>query len=223
MKKLKQVVDLGFDFQEDYKYPLFLFALLAFFFLPSFFPDRIESVLDTVFFAGLIITSILLLESKSKIKRGIVMLAGLSGILIQLSNMIMDTPKSLRFVGFIFLFIMFVILFQELLVQIFKSKKITLNVVLGAFTGYVLIGIIGFCVILTIYLFNPESYKITEDSINDLLYYSFITLSTIGYGDISPLSLPAKNIAVIIGLVGQFYNAIIMAAIISKFLQVQED
>jgi hypothetical protein len=95
-------------------------------------------------------------------------------------------------------------------------------VVLGAFTGYIMIGIIGFFIIMTIYIFNPESYKLTEIPMNDLLYYSFITLSTIGYGDISPLSLPAKNIAVIIGIVGQFYNAIIMATIIGKFLQPQE-
>ncbi len=222
MKRIKHVVDLGFDFKEDYKYPLFLIALLSFFFIPSFFPDRIETLLDTLFFAGLIVASILLLESKSKIKRGIVILAGLIGIFIQISDFFIDTPRDLKFIGFIVLFIMFVILFQELIIQIFNSKKITLNVVLGAFTGYVLIGIIGFCVILTIYLFNTESYKISETPINDLLYYSFITLSTIGYGDISPLSLPAKNIAVIIGLVGQFYNAIIMAAIISKFLQPEE-
>ena len=223
MKNIKKVVDLGFDFKEDYKYPLFLFALLSFFFLPSFFPDRIESLLDTLFFTGLIITSILLLESKSRIKRGIVLIAGILGIVIQISNIFIETPIGFRLFNFIVLFIMFVILFQELIIQIFNSKKITLNVVLGAFTGYILIGIIGFCVILTIYLFNPESYKISETPINDLLYYSFITLSTIGYGDISPLSLPAKNVAVIIGLVGQFYNAIIMAAIISKFPRAESD
>lgn len=212
---------MGFDFKEDYKYPLFLLSLLSFFFLPTFFPVRLEILLDTLFFSALIVTSILLLESKSRFKRGIVILAGLIGILIQILKIFIDTPRNLEVVGFFVLFIMFVILFQELIMQIFTSKKITLNVVLGAFTGYILIGIVGFCVILTIYLFNPESYKITDTPYNDLLYYSFITLSTIGYGDISPLSLPAKNVAVIIGLVGQFYNAIIMAAIISKFLQAE--
>ncbi len=219
MSRLKKVVDLGFDFKEDYKYPLFLIALLSFFFLPSFFPKKIEVILDSVFFIGLIFTSILLMESKSKIQRSIVITAGILGIIGQMSNIFIDTPRSFKIIGFILLFIMFVILLQELLVQIFNAKKITLNVVMGAFTGYILIGIIGFCVILTIYNLNPGSYHISDTPINDLLYYSFITLSTIGYGDISPLSVPAKNIAVIIGLVGQFYNAIIMAAIIGKFLQ----
>lgn len=223
MSRIKKVVDLGFDFKEDYKYPLFLLALLSFFFLPSFFPRALEVVLSSLFFIGLIITSILLMESKSKIKRGIVVIAGVLGIIGQIADIFRVTPSQINAIGFIFLFIMFVILLQELLLQIFNSKKITLNVVFGAFTGYILIGIIGFCVILMVYLFNPESYKISETAINDLLYYSFITLSTIGYGDISPLSIPAKNIAVMIGLVGQFYNAIIMAAIIGKFLQAESD
>jgi hypothetical protein len=212
---------MGFDFKEDYKYPLFLLALLSFFFLPSFFPQNIKVLLDSIFFIGLIVSSILLMESESKIKRGIVIIAGILGIIAQISDIFIDNLRVINLIGFIFLFIMFVILLQELLSQIFNSKRITLNVVFGAFTGYILIGIIGFCIILTIYRFNPDSYKISETPINDLLYYSFITLSTIGYGDISPLSLPAKNIAIIIGLVGQFYNAIIMAVIIGKFIQAE--
>jgi hypothetical protein len=159
------------------------------------------------------------MESKSKIKKSIVIIGGVIGIIVQISNLFMETPRLFRGIGFIFLFIMFVTLFQELLVQIFRSRKITLNIVLGAFTGYILIGIIGFCIIFTIYSIDPSSYQISESPINDLLYYAFITLSTIGYGDILPVSIPAKNTAVIIGLVGQFYNAIIMAVIIGKFLQ----
>lgn len=223
MQNIKKVVDLGFDFNEDYKYPLFLLALLSFFFLPSFFPANIESLLSSLFFIGLIITSFLLMESKSKIKKSIVITGGVIGILVQVSNIFIETSRVFRGIGFIFLFIMFVTLLQELLVQIFRSRKITLNVVLGAFTGYILIGIIGFCIILTIYSIDPGAYQISGTPIDDLLYYAFITLSTIGYGDILPVSIPAKNTAVIIGLVGQFYNAIIMAVIIGKFLQAENN
>jgi voltage-gated potassium channel len=221
MGKIKKVIDMGFDFKHDYKYPLFLIALLSFFFLPSFFSEEVEPLLDMVFFAALIVTSILLMESKSKIRKGIVILTGVLGMLIGLSNVFFEISRIYRVAEFFLLFIMFLLLFQELIAQIFRTATITLNVVLGAFTGYIMIGIIGYFIILIIYFLNPEAYRITEHPINDLLYYSFITLSTIGYGDISPLTLPGKNIAVIIGLVGQFYIAFIMAVIIGKFLQAE--
>jgi hypothetical protein len=219
MGRIKKVIDMGFDFKQDYKYPLFLVALVSFFFLPSFFPVKLEPLLDSLFFVGLIVTSILLMESKSKLKKAIVIFTGTLGILVTIITIFHEISRIYLIIEFIMLFIMFLFLFQELMTQIFRAAKITMNVVLGAFTGYIMIGVIGFFVILIIYNLNQEAYRITEQPVNDLLYYSFITLSTIGYGDISPLSLPAKNIAVIIGLAGQFYIAFIMAVIIGKFLQ----
>ena len=101
----------------------------------------------------------------------------------------------------------------------FKSKLITLNVVLGAFTGYIMIGIIGYFVFRIIFLLNPESFAIPADAAKELIYFTFITLTTIGYGDISPISDGARNFAIILGLIGQFYNTVIIAIIIGKFLQ----
>jgi hypothetical protein len=103
--------------------------------------------------------------------------------------------------------------------QIFKSKIITLNVVLGAFTGYIMIGIIGYFIFRLIFILDPSSFSLTLDSTQELIYFTFITLTTIGYGDISPLSESARNFAIILGLVGQFYNTVIIAIIIGKFLQ----
>ena len=116
-------------------------------------------------------------------------------------------------------FIYFIALFSELIGQIFKSKLITLNVVLGAFTGYIMIGIIGYFIFRIIFLLNPESFAINENSGRELIYFTFITLTTIGYGDISPITEVARNFAIILGLVGQFYNTVIIAIIIGKFLQ----
>lgn len=223
MGRIKKVIDKGFDFKLDYKYPLFLIALVSFFFLPSFFPEKLQNLLNSLFFIVLIVGSILLMETKSPFKKGIVIIAGVLGIIVTVAGTILEIPRIIKLFEFVILFIMFLFLFHELMTQIFRAARITINVVLGAFTGYILIGIIGFFIILIIYNLDPEAYKITEHPLNDLLYHSFITLTTIGYGDISPLSLPAKNMAVIIGLAGQFYNAFIMAVIIGKFIQSGND
>jgi voltage-gated potassium channel len=60
--------------------------------------------------------------------------------------------------------------------------------------------------------FSPES----QDSLlATLVYYSFTTLTTIGYGDITPLSLQARYVAVIEGITGQFYIAVLVARLVS--------
>jgi len=52
-----------------------------------------------------------------------------------------------------------------------------------------------------------------------LTYYSFITLLTIGYGDITPTSQLARNASVLIGFMGQFYLVIVMAVVVEKYIR----
>jgi hypothetical protein len=52
----------------------------------------------------------------------------------------------------------------------------------------------------------------------DMFYFSFITLTTIGYGDFTPSSALGQKIAILEGLIGQFYLAIVMAILVGKFL-----
>ena len=55
----------------------------------------------------------------------------------------------------------------------------------------------------------------------NIMYFSYITLMTIGYGDILPLTLPAKKAAILIGLIGQFYLVIITAVVVAKYIRSQ--
>ncbi len=54
-----------------------------------------------------------------------------------------------------------------------------------------------------------------------LTYYSFVTLATVGYGDITPLSPAARTIAWIEAISGRFYLAVIVAALVSMFVAKQ--
>jgi hypothetical protein len=173
-----------------------------------------------ILFIGFIISSLFLISAKSKIIRLFTMAVGILGVSAEIVHFLIQPLSSTFQVVFMFLlFVYFIVLFAELINQIFKSKLITLNVVLGAFTGYIMIGIIGYFVFRIIFLLNPESFAIPADAAKELIYFTFITLTTIGYGDISPISDAARNFAIILGLIGQFYNTVIIAIIIGKFLQ----
>ncbi|MGB5379224.1 potassium channel family protein, partial [Muriicola sp.] len=57
-----------------------------------------------------------------------------------------------------------------------------------------------------------------EESNQGLMYFSYITLLTIGYGDIAPTNTISRNAVMFLGLVGQFYMVILTAIVVGKFL-----
>jgi len=59
----------------------------------------------------------------------------------------------------------------------------------------------------------PEFYYIGE-----YIYYDFVTLTTLGYGDVVPLTPAAKSFSIFTAITGQMYVAIIIATLVSKYL-----
>jgi voltage-gated potassium channel Kch len=54
--------------------------------------------------------------------------------------------------------------------------------------------------------------------VSNYIYFGFVTLSTLGYGDVVPLTPPARSLAIFTSITGQMYVAIIIAALVSKYL-----
>jgi voltage-gated potassium channel Kch len=72
---------------------------------------------------------------------------------------------------------------------------------------------------------NAFSFKHLAEQINpsisyvsNYIYFGFVTLSTLGYGDVVPISPAAKSLAIFTSISGQMYVAIIIAALVSKYL-----
>jgi uncharacterized membrane protein len=53
---------------------------------------------------------------------------------------------------------------------------------------------------------------------HDYLYFSFVTMTTLGYGDITPVSSFAKSVTTLIAVMGQLYLTILVAMLVGKFL-----
>lgn len=210
---------MKFNLREDYKFPVFLVALLLFLFIPDAFGPSLRGLLNNILFLGLIFAGLILVETHNKLKRAIIFLTAILVISARIIGIFYELGTIASIILFMVVFLYFVIIEHELMVQIFKSNVITFNVIFGAFTGYIVIGILGSFIFQLIYTLYPGSFHIQGDSMEELFYYSFITLTTIGYGDIAPLTPMARNVAILIGLVGQFYIATIMALIIGKFFQ----
>jgi voltage-gated potassium channel Kch len=101
--------------------------------------------------------------------------------------------------------------------------SITKNHVVGAISIYLLLGI-GFGVLnMLLEVLLPGSYKGLDPDGNgsigiDLIYFSFVSMTTLGYGDIVPIRPLAQAAAYIGAVVGQFYIAILVAGLVGAFV-----
>ena len=122
--------------------------------------------------------------------------------------------------SFIVCFFIFVMTFLAKFIA--RSASVNLNVLITAINIYLLAGIIGASLSLAFFRIYPDAYNfpvyIERPDFVNFLYYSFITMSTVGYGDITPRIQESQTLAYFISITGQLYMAIIIAFIIGKLL-----
>jgi len=126
--------------------------------------------------------------------------------------------RTINVLSFLFNIIVFVSATIIMIQQIVASEKVNARVIIEVINGYLLIGVMFTLTNTFIWGLNPDSLSIPAAEFSNLVYYSFITITTIGYGDISPQTEWAKMASILFGLMSQLYLTIIVALIIGKFL-----
>jgi hypothetical protein len=122
---------------------------------------------------------------------------------------------------FLILFLFFIFISFTIYRQLYLTREITPRIIMGAFSGYVLLGWLGSFVFAAINIYDPQAFSQPLNywiDFDKIVYFSFISLTTIGYGDIYPVNEYAQRISVVLGLTGQFYLAVIIGVLIGKYL-----
>jgi hypothetical protein len=111
-----------------------------------------------------------------------------------------------------------------ILTVIYAQKVLTSDSIYGAFAGYFLIGMAFGHLYCVIDLLVPGSFQGPGDfatKLQDeahqrflLTYFSMVTLTTVGYGDVTPVTGPARGLAIVEAVTGQFFMAVVMAELI---------
>jgi hypothetical protein len=114
------------------------------------------------------------------------------------------------------------------LVQVFSPGVINLHRVLGAIAAYLLIGLMWSYAYFLADLLVPGSIHPTVNAQEVMspmaryVYFSFTTLTTLGYGDIIPVHPLARTLAICEALIGQLYPAVLIAGLLGMALQPQK-
>lgn len=206
------------------KYELLLAALIQHLFIGIFLSDL-------VFYTKVIWPINMLILGVASI--GVFIEKGHWKNLIQkiLFLLVLALPIGLTFWGdnpyyFIFLNICYVVfflfIFLEVLKYLIKPSYINADIISASACGYfLLIEISTFLLQYFVYQ-NPQSFKGIDftspaNTYIDLVYFSSITLTSIGFGDITPNAHHTKLITSFFGIVGQFYSVVLVGILISKF------
>jgi hypothetical protein len=107
---------------------------------------------------------------------------------------------------------------------VITARTVTWDTISAALVGYLFIGIIWTQVFCALELARPGSFAVSGSSAGQLddprqrqvilEYFSFSTLSTLGYGDIVPVSRPARSLACLEAICGQLYLAVLVAGLV---------
>jgi len=203
---------------------LLICLLIAVLFYPLLSVHR--SLILDIIFSAIILSGTFSLEFKKR-TRNILITSGIVTIFLAwLSYFIInDLVKITAFLSF-FCFNMFITFFM--IRHIARSQNVTLTILINSINGYLLIGVLGAVLLameekLQKILFHLDVKGIDfagsgAQGMHDYLYFSFVTMTTLGYGDVTPVSSTAKSTTIIIAIAGQLYLTILVAMLVGKFL-----
>ena len=200
----------------SYRYQILFVVMASHILLPGFFPIDIRTIfISPILNVMLLLASFLIIQKRRRIAF-YVGIIGIMGIIINWFE------GYTRLSGLIVFSIYIGIVAIELFSDLIAKKNIELKDVIGALDGYLLLGYIGSLLFLAVNLgYDGAFSNVSEGNTGsqDLLYFSYITILTIGYGEIVPLIPASRGLAIILGLVGQFYLVVVIATFVGKFLK----
>jgi hypothetical protein len=116
----------------------------------------------------------------------------------------------------------YTIIFTEVMRQIIQKDVISTSIIMATLSGFLLILIVSSFSFLLMNQIDDHSFNNIQgttipEKYHQIVYFSSITLTTIGYGDITPATDNARLLAAFWGIIGQFYMVAVVGIIISKF------
>ena len=204
-----------------------LLVIFTIFIIPLF-PIEWHRILYSIFFALIFLLSALALSKyRVKIFNLAIIIVLIEWISVFLNLSIIST---ISFLANILFFILLVILFIQ---QIAKADTVTPQVIMESINGYLMLGMSFSILIGLVCIIDPTAFSFKHltgaidpsiSYVSNYFYFGFVTLTTLGYGDVVPLTPAARSLSIFTSITGQMYVAIIIALIVSKYLsQKQKD
>lgn len=169
---------------------------------------------------GLIVAAVFTVADSSKhMKRGLVL--GLPGFLLLLAGNIWGI-QELSWAGYFLVLLLYLFVIKLFMQKIFSAPEVTLDIIGMALCTYVLLGALWMLFYIPVAAFDPDAFRFvaehnTGNLSPSLTYFSYVTLTTLGYGDITPLSELARSLAILEAITGTLFLAVLISRLVGSY------
>ncbi len=206
---------------------ILLLLILSVIIIAPLFPQRYRTITFSVLLFMIYITSVISIKQK----RSELFVAMTIMLVVQPLSNIFDleiiniTARALNVLFFLLLVFSYVI-------EVSKATTVDRKVIFEAINVYLLLGIVFALLITILMAFNHHSFSFPfSDNMQDdpgdyfaeYIYYAFVTFTTLGYGEIVPLTPAARSLAMLAAVTGQIYLAVVIAMLVGKFSNRKND
>jgi hypothetical protein len=103
----------------------------------------------------------------------------------------------------------------QMLIFIYSHKEVTKDLIVGAAVVYLFMALMWTFIFVVVETLHPGSFNLSEgqdlEATRQFVYYSFVTLTTLGYGDITPATSLARSLCILEAVIGQLYLVVQVA------------
>ena len=190
-------------------------------------PDGIGYGILTVSYLAILASGIAAMERRGVVVRIAVVLAVLS-VIGRAASLL--APGDLSEIGrkvtsALFCLLLSAVVFERL----FRAGRVTVHRISGAVAAYLLIGLVFAFVYDTIELAAPGSFRFAAEELRNttladpMVYFSFVTLTTVGFGDVTPAVPLTESLTNLEALIGQLFPTILIARLVALELMPHAD
>jgi hypothetical protein len=191
-----------------------LLLVVAFVLPPLLPPSGGRNPVGDVVFALLLVSGVLALRER-KLVRLVLMPVALVTLAVDLGSWLVPVPKPWVLATSLLSLLLFL---AVVLGQTLRSGPVTFHRLNGAVAAYLLLGVIWAHAYALVAALHPGAFSgagSAADGSRAFLYFSFVTLTTVGYGDVLPVHPAARSLATLEAVTGPLYLAILIARLVS--------
>ncbi len=194
---------------------ILLVSLVSIFlFITPFFPVPWHRTVGAVVFSMVFFVSIFALDSGRKILWVVAVFA----FIMEWMGYWINFP-AVFYLSMSVNILFFQVIVIKLLIQIARSKKTDAGIILESINGYLMMGLMFTSWVAMAMAYDPQSFSFysSETIALDYSYFTFVTMTTLGYGDVTPQVPFARSLSILISTAGQMYVAVIIAMLVGKY------